>query len=113
LNRIIIIELKAPNTPLYGEHFRQLQGYVRHTEKWLKQRDKGTVQVEGLLIGVFASIDSKAEDVDWLISEMEKTGNRGACRVYSIDTLLERAEAVHKGLLDARNESNDSHTTEP
>ena len=43
LNRLVIVELKAPNTPCMGNHYRQLQGYVRRAEKWLKQRNRGNL----------------------------------------------------------------------
>lgn len=102
LSRIVIVELKAPNTPLHGEHYRQLQRYVRNTEKWLKQRAKDDVKVEGLLIGSMALIGSRVDEVEWLQAEIEKTHNQGQFRVFSIDTILERAELVHKGLMDAR-----------
>ncbi len=99
LSRLIIIELKAPNTPLYGDHYRQLQGYVRRAKKWLKQRDKENVAVDGLLIGSFGAVDSRAEDVEWLNDEMEKTHNQGECRVFGIDGILETAQEAHKELI--------------
>lgn len=102
LNRLVVTELKAPNTPLYGDHYRQLQKYVRDAKKWLRQRDMRNVTVEGILIGSFGPIDSKANEVEWLQEEIEKTRNQGECRVFGIDVLLERAEQVHKGLLEDR-----------
>ena len=103
LSRLIIVELKAPNTPLYGEHYRQLQGYVRRAEKWLKRNNRVAVAVEGLLIGTFGSIDSRAEDVDWLEAEISNTRNQGQCRVFGIDKILELAQDAHKELLDVWN----------
>ena len=99
LNRLVIVELKAPNTPLYGDHYRQLQGYVRRAEKWLKQRNKDNIRVEGLLIGSHAPIDSRAEDVEWLDAEIRTTRNQGQCRVYGIDDVLDRAQNAHKELI--------------
>jgi len=99
LSRLIIVELKAPNTPLYGEHYRQLQGYVRRAMKWLKQRGKANVRVDGLLIGSFGPIDSRAEDVEWLNDEIDKTHNQGQCRVFGIDAILEMAQDAHKELI--------------
>lgn len=49
LNRLVIVELKAPNTPLYGGHYRQLQKYVRDAEKWLKTHGRDNVDVQGIL----------------------------------------------------------------
>ena len=99
LNRLVIVELKAPNTPLYGDHYRQLQGYVRRAEKWLKQRNRGNLRVEGLLIGSHAPIDSRAEEVEWLEAEVQNTRNQGQCRVYGIDQVLDMAQNAHKELI--------------
>lgn len=103
LSRLIIVELKAPNTPLYGEHYRQLQGYVRRAEKWLKRNHYPGVIVEGLLIGTFGTIDSRAEDVEWLEAEIEHTHNQGQCRVFAIGRILELAQEAHKELLEVWN----------
>jgi hypothetical protein len=100
LNRLVIVELKAPNTPLYGEHYRQLQGYVRRAEKWLKRHNRESVKVEGLLIGSFGAINSRAGDVEWLDAEIDTTRNQGQCRVFGIDKILELAQDAHKELLD-------------
>lgn len=108
LNRIVVVELKAPNTPLHGEHYRQLQGYVRNTEKWLKRQQMQAVQVEGLLIGSMAVIKSNTKEVEWLDAELEKTCNQGQFRVKSIDQMLKDAELVHRGLLDAHQKAVDS-----
>ena len=99
LSRLVIVELKAPNTPLYGDHYRQLQGYVRRAEKWFKQRNKDNIRVEGLLIGSHARIDSRAEDVEWLEAEIQNTRNQGQCRVYGIDEVLDMAQNAHKELI--------------
>ena len=100
LSRLVIVEFKAPNTPLYGEHYRQLQGYVRRTEKWLERRSKSGVRVDGLLIGSFGPISSRADDVDWLDAEIERTHNEGQFRVFGIDQILEMAQNAHKELID-------------
>lgn len=100
LSRLIVVELKAPNTPLHGEHYRQLQGYVRRAERWLKRHGKSGVKVEGLLIGSFGSIDSRAEEVEWLEDEIDRTLNQGQCRVFGIDRVLEMAQDAHRELLD-------------
>ena len=100
LSRLIIVELKAPNTPLHGEHYRQLQGYVRRAEAWLKRHNREGVKVEGLLIGSFGSIDSRAEEVEWLEAEIDRTHNQGQCRVFGIDRVLEMAQDAHRELLE-------------
>lgn len=111
LNRLVIVELKAPNTPLYGEHYRQLQKYVRHANQWFNDRGHKSVIVEGILIGSVADLKSKADDVEWLREEMRKSGNRGECRVQSIDMVLEQTEKVHWGILE-RDKAKDSSSSE-
>lgn len=107
LKRLVIVELKAPNTPLHGEHYRQLQGYVRDTKKWLEKRaDLKNTSVEGILIGSFAHIDSKAKEVEWLEAEIEKTGNQGEFKVCGIDEILRTSELIHRDVLKLQ-ESNE------
>jgi hypothetical protein len=108
LSRLVIVELKAPNTPLYGQHFRQLQGYVRRAERWLKRHNREGVKVEGLLIGTFGRIGSRAEDVEWLEAEMTNSRNQGQCRVFGIDRILELTQDAHKELLDVWNVSRET-----
>ncbi len=99
LNRLVIVELKAPNTPLYGAHYRQLQGYVRDAKAWL-ERHNVLAKVEGILIGSYAEIDNQARDVEWLHEEIRRTQNQGEYRVFGIDELLRNTELVHKDLID-------------
>lgn len=110
LNRLVLVELKAPNTPLYGEHYRQLQKYVRHAKQWFTDRGE-TVLVDGILIGSLAELKSKADDVEWLRDEIQKSGNRGECRAQSIDMVLEQTEKAHWGILE-RERANDFPSTE-
>ena len=54
LSRIIIVELKAPNTPLLGKHLTQLKFYMDDVHEWLKAHrpeDRTQYKVEGILIG--------------------------------------------------------------
>jgi hypothetical protein len=99
LNRVIIVELKAPNTPLHGEHLRQLQGYIRRTRKWLKDHGKGHYFVQGFLIGSRADIESRAEEVEWLADQIEQTQNEADWRVYDILEILDRTMKAHDELL--------------
>lgn len=100
LSRLVIVELKAPNTPLHDEHYRQLEDYMRDTKKWLVQRDdlKNTT-VEGILIGSLAHIKSKAKEVERLEDRINKIGNQAEIRVYGIDEILRTSERVHRDLL--------------
>jgi len=98
LSRVVIVELKAPNTPLYGEHLRQLQGYMRRARQWFDERQK-PVRIDGILIGSYAKLDSQAEDVEWLRDEVKKSGNKGEWQVFDLTDVLERTEAAHHELL--------------
>jgi hypothetical protein len=99
LNRLVIVELKAPNTPLYGEHLRQLQNYMRRAKDWLTQKGKGHYIVQGYLIGSRGSIDSKADDVLWLEDQIEQSRNEGPWRVYDLLEILDLTEKAHDELI--------------
>jgi len=72
LTKIVVVELKAPNTPLHGEHYRQLQGYLDDCRDYLKKSHPQTeYSTEGILIGTRAKIDSKAKEVKWLDNTIE------------------------------------------
>jgi len=102
LRRLIIVELKAPNTPLHGEHYRQLQKYMRHARKFLKgqgAKAEGLI-VEGYLIGSRAKITSHADEVEWLDEQINQTRNEGEIKVYDIGEVLSRAEDAHREILN-------------
>ena len=106
LSRLVIVELKAPNTPLYGEHLRQLQGYLRRATQWFDERQK-SVRVDGILIGSYAKLESRADDVEWLRAEVKRTGNKDEWQVYDLTQVLERAEAAHQELLRLKRRHHD------
>ena len=99
LNRVIIVELKAPNTPLHGEHLRQLQGYIRRTRTWLKGVGKSHYFIQGYLIGSRASIDSRKDEVEWLADQIEQTKNMTEWRVFDILEILDMTTKAHEELL--------------
>ena len=101
LGRVVIVELKAPNTPLHHEHLMQLRDYMRDTEEILEAM-KGVasqLKVEGYLIGTRA-VKSKALQVERLRAEEKEAGPVSPWRVFDIHELLERAENAHRELLD-------------
>jgi len=104
LRRLVIVELKAPNTSLDGTHLRQLQDYMREAKRWLSDKGFPDCQVEGYLIGSMAEPSSRAKEVEWLRDQMEQTRNRGDWRVYDILEVLELSERAHQELLDAYQE---------
>jgi hypothetical protein len=101
LMRLIIIELKAPNTPLHIDHLTQLKGYMRRAEKWLETRgrDRKRYEVEGILIGSHADPDSTAEKVEALRFEIDKGMNSARWKVFGIDEILDRTMRAHRELL--------------
>jgi hypothetical protein len=101
LMRLIIVELKAPNTPLHMDHLDQLKGYIRRAEKWLKANGKDIkrYRVEGILIGSHAAPDSKAEKVEALRDDMEKVMETQPWTVFGINEVLDRTMRAHRELL--------------
>jgi hypothetical protein len=100
LHRVVIVELKSPNLPLVSKHVDQLLGYMRKVRKFLEQQGK-KVEIEGILIGMFAPANSTAEGVEALRERMEQEQNHGEWKVFSILQLLELAERAHQDLLKA------------
>ena len=101
LMRLIIVELKAPNTPLHMDHLDQLKGYIRRAERWLKAngRDVKRYRVEGILIGSHAAAASTAEKVEALRDEMDKVMETQPWKVYGINEVLDRTMRAHRELM--------------
>jgi hypothetical protein len=102
LRRVIIIELKAPNTPLHIDHLQQLKNYLRRTEDYLKAKHKDvSFNVRGILIGSRApSEDNGQEKVLQLGYEEEKRQADANWEVLDISQVLKRTEAAHRHILD-------------
>ncbi len=99
LNRLIIIELKAPNVKLGMEHLLQLRDYVREAREWLKKGGRPEVIIESILIGVREKMDTKAKDVKRLESELSIRLPTDAERVYDLNELLDMTKKAHEELL--------------
>ncbi|MFL6521712.1 MAG: ATP-binding protein [Chthoniobacterales bacterium] len=98
LQRIVIVELKAPNTPLHEGHLAQLKGYMQRAETWLKDHfPNRVIEVEGILIGSHADTTSHAEKVEALRYEISKNP-RAAWKVYDIGEILDQTRAAHDEL---------------
>jgi hypothetical protein len=111
LNRLIIVELKAPNTPLHGEHLRQLQNYIRRAKKWLSDKNKSHYFVQGFLIGSKACIDTKKEEVEWLNYQIETTQRGADWRVYDILEILDLTMKAHNELMTLYREKEETVET--
>lgn len=102
LKRLVIVELKAPNTPLHIDHLNQLKGYMARAEAFVRSHPEAVgMKIEGLLIGSRAS-NSKAEKVVVLDYEIEKQmGPNSPWRVFDILEVLGRTRDAHRELLNA------------
>lgn len=108
LKEIVIVELKAPNTPLHSDHLVQLKNYMRRTEDyleaWYPADSNRDWQVRGILIGSRApaeeSRQEKVKQLKYDERERARAGN-AAWEILSIEQVLERTEAAHKEMLDA------------
>jgi hypothetical protein len=102
LNRLIIVELKAPNVPLDNEHLTQLENYIRRAEKWLSNRsDFKNISVSGYLIGSLPDLNSKNDMQELLMSKMKKSGPSEQWSVLDLTEVLARTKKAHKEMLDA------------
>jgi len=102
LHRVIIIELKAPNTPLNGHHLRQLQNYMGLTRDFLDEQggDLKNYKIEGYLIGSKADAKSRAEEVRWLRDQIKQQQDTSDWKVFDIGEILRRTSQAHRQLLD-------------
>ena len=112
LHRIVIVELKAPNTPLHIDHWVQLRGYMGRAETFLKKYASSvSFKVEGLLIG---SIDpnSNAEKISQLQYEVsENMGPNSNWKVYDILEVLTRTRNAHREILSTYKKASASPIT--
>jgi hypothetical protein len=99
LNRIVIVELKAPNVKLEMEHLLQLRDYVRDTKQWLKAAGRSQVVVESILIGSRVKKGPKSKGVLRLEDELNNHESTDAERVYDLMDLLDMTKKAHEELL--------------
>lgn len=102
LQRVVVVELKAPNVPLHHDHLVQLEGYMRRTEEWLRTHyPKIPHVVEGNLIGSRAvAAEARNDKVRALADAEEKRGDKQNWRVFDILEVLQRAKDAHAEMID-------------
>lgn len=112
LKRIVIVELKAPNTPLHIDHLNQLKGYMDDVEAYAEAHPEcAGMKVEGILIGSRAT-NSKAAKIKRLESEIKKyMGPNSDWRVFDIAEILNRTKAAHHEIWDAYKKASVKPTT--
>lgn len=100
LARVVILELKSPNTPLHVDHLHQLEGYMADAAGFLETR-RNQLKVEGYLIG---SRDrgtyAGREKIRHLLAREKERGPETRWKVFDIGELLQRAEDAHRELLE-------------
>ncbi len=99
LGRVVIIELKAPNTPLHGDHLQQLRDYVSDTEVFLKNKQTNAIRVEGRLIGTLA-LERNHRKVMRLKNFMDDDSESRKIRVSDWMQVLAETLAAHEEFLD-------------
>lgn len=105
VHRIVIVELKAPNTPLHWDHLGQLHGYMARVSAWLSEHGKADVRVEGILIGSLPDPSSKADKAVQLRQAMKKDMNKADWTVRDVLEVLEDTRAVHQRLYTIRQDA--------
>lgn len=102
-HEIVIVELKAPNTPLHHEHLVQLNDYIRTVEEWLKNNKKTHITVKGLLIGSIAAPNDNNTKVLRLRHEIDKNKTKESWAVVDLLELVESNVQIHQEMLDSIN----------
>lgn len=99
LKRIVIVELKAPNTPLLDKHLVQLEDYMDDTRIFLESVNRPNVTIEGCLIGSLA-LDKQALEVRRLERRMRDRGAETKWKVFDLLDLLEQTCNAHEEILE-------------
>jgi hypothetical protein len=100
LRRLVIVELKAPNTPLHVEHLTQLQGYMASADMFVKAHPEvGSLKIEGLLIGSRDSKSTSKKVINLNYRIENEMGPNCPWRVFDILEILHRTQNAHTELL--------------
>lgn len=100
LGRVVIVELKAPNTPLHIDHLNQLKDYMRLTEEWMtSHRPDLKCEIRGMLIGCRAD-NSSSQKVKSLIFEESRRPDSADWEVFDVNQVLARTEDAHRQLVE-------------
>ena len=100
LQRVVVVELKAPNTPLLDRHLTQLQDYMADAKRFLLNRQQNNVVVEGCLIGSLDLNQTQHREIERLSRKLDERGIDAKWVVYDLMTLFQRTYAAHKELLE-------------
>lgn len=102
LKRLVIVELKAPNTPMHIDHLTQLKGYMGRADMFLrKYPNLGAFKVEGFLIGSIDATSDNRKIVQLLYEMGNEMGPNTSWRIYDILEVLTRTRNAHHEILSA------------
>jgi hypothetical protein len=101
--RVIVVELKAPNTPMHSDHLDQLEDYIRDIERWRDTPGRGLqFDVRGELIGSLGGPKYRSnQKVQRLEFRIQKDGSHAQWRVRDIGDVLVETRVIHKELIAA------------
>lgn len=99
LHRVVIVELKAPNTPLLHKHLLQLTDYMRAAEEFLKLKNNQSVTVEGCLIGTL-NLTLHHNEIKRLRSALDDRGPTSKWQVFDLAELFQLTCNAHKEFLE-------------
>lgn len=99
---VIVVELKAPNTPLHSEHLDQLEDYIGRIERWRDAAARNKhFEVKGQLIGSLGGQEYKdKEKVQRLENRIKKDGPHAQWEVRDIADVLAQTKADHQELVN-------------
>ena len=103
LKRVVILELKAPNTPLLDKHLVQLEDYMDDARSFFESVNRSGVVVEGCLIGSL-DLTLKAREVQRLQRRLRERGVDAKWAVFDVLDLLERTSNAHREILEIHEE---------
>lgn len=99
LKRVVVIELKAPNTPLLERHLVQLGDYMADARRFLEGIDRQDVSVEGCLVGSL-DLNLRGRQIERLGRRIRERGSSEKWAVFDVLDLLERTCNAHREIMD-------------
>lgn len=103
LKRLVIVELKAPNTMLHIDHLDQLKDYMRKAKEWLDLKGYTGYEVSGYLIGSLKP--TTASDKVKKLKYAMDTEIAPKWQVFDIMHLLDRTQEAHQELWEVYSKS--------
>lgn len=96
-----IVELKSPSIPLDYTHLTQLKKYMRKIESFIKIELQVPATVNGYLIGAMPAADTKNDDEQQLLNDIQKRASSEPWEVIGLEQVLARAYKIHSEAITA------------